>query len=530
MNFKKRIILATVLVAGACLLGTSYLHARGHWALAASAGILGLIALASLINLMIERDISSPLREFRRSMERIREGSMAERSSLQGHDEVFSLGEAFNNMLERLQGIHDEALSREREETHKKAVVDSREALENLNEQLTHKIKEVEAANNAVMSLSKELKSKNVDLVSMVRRLKSINEVGNSLASIIDQHQLLKLIGRTTAHTLNARTAQIHVAKVNHDPVTLKYVASNDSFSERLGVQELSQDFIELLSGSGRILENTEGLPEEPHTGKAIGVALKMRGMVVGAILLEERLDGTPYAEDDMELLGTLSNQAVVALENAWLYETVKSNYFGTIQSLVNALEASDRYTKGHSERVRFLVTELGKHMGLDYSEIEMLEHAAILHDIGKIGIDTEVLNKEDELTSTEFSLIRAHPIIGDEILGPIGTLKEVRTTILQHHERYDGRGYPYGIPGEEITKKARILAVVDTFDAMLTDRPYRKARSLEEVLDELRKGSGPQFDPEAVSSFLSMLEEKSDLLTGAGYSGISGTIHQPQK
>jgi putative nucleotidyltransferase with HDIG domain len=190
------------------------------------------------------------------------------------------------------------------------------------------------------------------------------------------------------------------------------------------------------------------------------------------------------------------------------------------IQSLVNALEASDRFTRGHSERVRFLSLELGRHAGLDAQELELLEHAAILHDIGKIGIDNFILQKQGKLTTKEYSLIKMHPLIGEEILGPIGTLEEVRKTIIQHHERYDGSGYPHGIRGSEISLKSRILSVVDTFDAMMTDRPYRKALTLEEAKSELRENAGTQFDPPVVDAFLSMLEEKAEeLLSAAGYS-----------
>jgi len=164
----------------------------------------------------------------------------------------------------------------------------------------------------------------------------------------------------------------------------------------------------------------------------------------------------------------------------------------------------------------------LGKFIGLDYRELEILEHAAILHDIGKIGIDSNILNKEGKLTVSEFSLVKAHPLIGEEILGPVDTLEGVKTTVIQHHERYDGRGYPYGLTGEEISLKARILSVVDTFDAMVTDRPYRRALSYSKALDELKKGAGKQFDPFVVESFIEMLNHKGQgFLIDVGY-GLS--------
>ena len=203
-------------------------------------------------------------------------------------------------------------------------------------------------------------------------------------------------------------------------------------------------------------------------------------------MILEDKADGTSFTKEDLSLLATLSNHAVVAIENAWLYKSFKNNYFSTIQSLVNALEASDRFTKGHSERVRFLSLELGRHIGLDFKELEILEQASILHDIGKIGIESFILQKQGKLTPNEYSMIKAHPLIGEEILGPIDNLTEVRQTIIQHHERYDGKGYPYGLRGDELSLKAKILSVVDTFDAMMSDRPYRKALSMQKIKQEV--------------------------------------------
>jgi len=251
-----------------------------------------------------------------------------------------------------------------------------------------------------------------------------------------------------------------------------------------------------------------------------IGAPLQIKAQVIGAMILEVKADMTAFTKEDLSLLTTLSNHAVVAIENAWLYKSFKDNYFSTIQSLVNALEASDKFTKGHSERVRFLSLELGRHIGLDFKELEILEQASILHDIGKIGIESFILQKQGKLTSNEYSMIKAHPLIGEEILAPIDNLSEVRQIIIQHHERYDGKGYPYGLKGDELSFKAKILSVVDTFDAMMSDRPYRKALSMQKIKQEVLDHSGTQFDPSIVESFIGLLDLKGEeLLSAAGYS-----------
>ena len=481
-------------------------------------GLLILIVVASALLITVTRVVNYPVELFNDCIKLVREGDLNTSITLRGRDEIAGLARSFNSMMGEVKILHDQTLKKERDISRVKAELDHKVMLEELNTQLQHKVKEVESANKAVLSLSKELKHKNVELERMVDRLKRINEVGSVLTSIINHEELLKIIIKTASETLRVVKGTIHVNKSNNNPITLTY-RTNEGFEDiKSGKAELDSHFQDMLLEGKQVFRSKDSSSGDSEEKTLLGVPLRMKGQIIGGILLEENAGDTRTTRDDLEVLETMSNQAVVALENAWLYETVKSNYFGTIQSLVNALEASDRYTKGHSERVRFLGLELARYIGLDYRELEVLEHAAILHDIGKIGIDSTILNKQAELTHTEFSLIRAHPIIGDEILGPIGTLEGVRTTILQHHERYDGNGYPYGISGEEITTKARVLAVIDTFDAMLTDRPYRKALSMEQALDEVKKGSGTQFDPAIVNAFFQMIKDNEDLMVTTGY------------
>jgi HD-GYP domain-containing protein (c-di-GMP phosphodiesterase class II) len=478
--------------------------------------ILTVLIVATLLGFMFTRFVTTPLNRFMGTIKAVEDGDLDARVKVTSGDELGSIQTAFNKMLEEIKNLYDKNIKKEKEISKVKVELDHKRALEELNTQLQYKIKEVETANKAVLSLSKELKSKNIELQTMVERLEKINEVGRMLTSIIETDELIKIIIRTTAELLQTEKGSIHLARSEEEKLTLVYKRGIGVEATTAQVHEIHSLYSELLSEGASVLI---GKDDAQNRLPAIGVPLKMKGQIIGGMHLETKGGGAEFSEDELELLVTLANQAMVAIENAWLYETVKNNYFGTIQALVNALEASDQYTKGHSERVRYLSLELARYVGLDFKELEVLEHAAILHDIGKIGIDSMVLNKKGQLSSSEFSLVRAHPIIGDEILGPIGTLEGVRTTILQHHERYDGGGYPYGIAGDEISLKARILAVVDTFDAMLMDRPYRKAFPLNLALDELRQGAGTQFDPFVVNAFLELLYTKEDLLKEAGYS-----------
>lgn len=182
--------------------------------------------------------------------------------------------------------------------------------------------------------------------------------------------------------------------------------------------------------------------------------------------------------------------------------------FLGTIRALAVALEAKDRYTYGHADRVARLSVEIGKRLGMSDHELEILQYAAILHDIGKIGIRDEVLNKPGRYTPEEFEEMKRHPVIGARIVASVKAMEQGADWIRHHHERYDGTGYPDGLKGEEIPLGARIIAVADAFDAMLYDRPYKAGRPLPEVIEEFKRSSGTHFDPKVVEVLLDLIQD----------------------
>ncbi|MDP2791227.1 MAG: response regulator [Rectinemataceae bacterium] len=192
------------------------------------------------------------------------------------------------------------------------------------------------------------------------------------------------------------------------------------------------------------------------------------------------------------------------SLELSETYEKLKAANMQTVQALAETIEAKDPYTQGHCERVRRLSVRLARELRLPKSLIEPLEFAALLHDIGKIGIPERILNKVGALEDDELDVVRMHPIIGAQILSSVEFFAPAINGIRHHHERWDGKGYPDGVAGEAIDPLARIIALADTFDAMAQSRPYRKALPLEEVLEEIRREKGGQFAPEVVDAFFS--------------------------
>lgn len=181
------------------------------------------------------------------------------------------------------------------------------------------------------------------------------------------------------------------------------------------------------------------------------------------------------------------------------LYIDMRKNYMDTVKALINAIEAKDPYTSGHASRVGIYAVSIAKSLELSEKKIERIRTAALLHDIGKIGIDDNILKKSGKLTDMEYAAIKNHPTIGAEIIRDVGFLKDSMDIVKHHHERYDGKGYPDGLKGNEIPIEASILMLADSFDAMTTDRPYRKAMSSEEAIREIIVNSGTQFNPEIV-------------------------------
>lgn len=188
--------------------------------------------------------------------------------------------------------------------------------------------------------------------------------------------------------------------------------------------------------------------------------------------------------------------------------EQLKEAYYGTIESLRLAVDAKDAYTKNHSDRVSYYSVMIGKQLGLSDNELEILKQGALFHDIGKIGIPDAILQKPGKLTDEEYDDIKNHPSIGAKILAPAKIFSDLVPMVLHHHERYDGRGYPVGLSGEDIPLMARIVCVADSFDAMTSDRSYRPRFKVIDALEEVEKCKGAQFDPLVVDAFMIALRE----------------------
>jgi putative nucleotidyltransferase with HDIG domain len=236
---------------------------------------------------------------------------------------------------------------------------------------------------------------------------------------------------------------------------------------------------------------------------------LTIRGNYIGALFLSRTAAKYPFTSSEVEFVSVLSGQAAAAIENARLYEKIEQSYLSLIVTLSGVVEAKDLYTDKHMKDIAEYSVAIAHKLNLEGTVIENIRKAALLHDIGKIGIPDHILLKPDKLSDEEMDIIKKHPLNGAKLLEAVEPIRDAKDIIRHHHEFFDGSGYPDGLKGEMIPLGARIVAVADAFGAMTTTRPYRKALSIDEAIQEIQKFSGVQFDPHIVEIFISLLDEK---------------------
>lgn len=226
----------------------------------------------------------------------------------------------------------------------------------------------------------------------------------------------------------------------------------------------------------------------------------------LGVLAVSSKLDGGEFSSKDEKLLTTIAQQMGAVWENARLYRETRELFLNTVEALAAAIDAKDPYTHGHSRRVTEFSVAMAARLGIVDDDLETIRISALLHDIGKLGVSESVLRKPDRLTSDEYAEIKKHPVIGAEIMQHIRKLSRFIPGMIDHHERFDGSGYPDGRKGDSISLAGRIIAVADTFDAITSSRPYhpdRRGRPAETAVAEIRRCSGTHYDPAVVEGFL---------------------------
>jgi putative nucleotidyltransferase with HDIG domain len=233
--------------------------------------------------------------------------------------------------------------------------------------------------------------------------------------------------------------------------------------------------------------------------GLTIVCPVVMKQRLAAILAVGEKVSGQEFGSHDLEMLRVLSESACMAIENARLFKDLQDSYISTVRLLVSRIEEKDPYTHGHTERVTAYSVGIAKEMGFTPEEVQRIQFGAFLHDIGKIHTEDHVLHKPGALTEEEWRMVKMHPLRGAEMVKGVRFLERVVDMIRHHHERVDGKGYPDGLKGDEISVAAKIVNVADAFDAMTTDRPYRVGLTVEKAVQELTQKAGTQFAAEIV-------------------------------
>ena len=391
----------------------------------------------------------------------------------------------------------------------------------------------IEGIINYEMVCRKYLASKKEDYLAEIRELNRklseklaemtiLYEAAKLTSSSLDLDEVLSSAFNSAVKILNAETGSLMLFDPEEEVLTIKKsYGLNEEIIRKTRVKK-GETIVGWVAQNGKplIIHGRADLPVRctqtgivPIKGRkkyekvnSICVPLKTRKGVIGVVNLNRKEDASSFTEDNLKLLFTMANDVAFAIENATLYQNLHESYLSIIRALVSALELKDSHTRGHSESVTRYAVALAKKLKLFPQEIESIEVAAILHDVGKIGVQESILNKPGKLNDEEWKEMKRHPEFSYKILKEVNFPWEIKPVIYAHHERYNGKGYPARLKGEKIPLGARILAVADTFAAMTSDRAYRKGLSKEMAIEELKRVAGTQLDPELVKVFVEML------------------------
>jgi len=372
-----------------------------------------------------------------------------------------------------------------------------------------------------LMPDKKDMKSKLSDLQEKIKRLETLIDTSLVFSSILDLSELLNIVLNKAEEVMEAEASSVFlIDKAKRELYFITARGEKGKEAKEIRVP-MGKGIVGWVAEHGRPLLVPD-VTKDPRwfkgvdkktkfvTRSIIAVPLISKGKMIGVSEVLNKKGNRHFNENDLELFEALGHQIAIAIENASLYTELDELFLSSIRAIVEAVDAKDPYTKGHSARVveySLLIGEAYENLSKD--ELKQLEVSAILHDVGKIGVPDKILGKTGKLTPVEYAYMQRHCEFGSAIIEPIAKLRELIPNILHHHEQFDGRGYPHGLQGNKIPLFARIICIVDSFDAMTTDRPYRKKRNTKKALDELEKQSGTQFDPELVKIFIKVFKQR---------------------
>jgi len=356
-----------------------------------------------------------------------------------------------------------------------------------------------------------------LSLQQKARELEALFKIGTTITSSTEKKRVLTEVLKSARKLLKAKKGSLMLLDKEKGELSIEVAYGLPKKIVKIARPKLGEGIAGKVALEGRPrlmlkgIRESESKKSEKETHEipsAISVPIRIKDNLIGVLNVSDREDEDNFSSESVDLLMMLANQAAVALENSRLLQELHELFVESITALANAIDARDPYTRGHSQRVTEYSLRICKHLPLSQEEIDYIQYAALLHDIGKIHIRDDILHKPGKLSESEFEEMQKHPAYGAKIMEPVKRFRTILPYMFHHHEKYTGKGYPYHLKGEEIPLAARIIAVADSFDAMTSDRPYRKGFSQEEAIMELERNAGTQFDPMIVEIFIKILKE----------------------
>ncbi len=356
----------------------------------------------------------------------------------------------------------------------------------------------------------------NDNLRKTIEEYENLLEIGVELAGTHDIEKVLELATVKAEELCGAETGSIWELDESRELLFFRVVRGRAAGEIRSLTMPLGQGIVGHVAATGvaEIVDNVRAdsrwqgeLGVNFRTRAILCVPLKAHGKIVGVLQLLNPTAETGFSENNLRYMKLFAGSLATAIGNARLYANQRRQFLGMVTALAEAVDKRDPYTGDHIRRVVAYSLLLGVEFKADRKQLEQIRLAATLHDIGKIAIPDAILRKPTKLTPYESEIIRRHPIDGWEIIAHIHELKDILPAVRGHHERIDGSGYPDGLSGEEISFITRVVAVADTFDAMTTDRPYRRGLAPEDAAHEIYKSAGSQFCPVVVATFRELFE-----------------------
>lgn len=459
--------------------------------------LLGAIVLivSCLVSILFSARITRPIATLMKHVEGISKGDYDQEIRVESRDEIGYLARRFGKMQEKLKD-------------HIQIIEDSNNELTLTNQRLRYLFE----ASQAITSL------KNHDRLydQILEVVLSATETLAASLLILEPDESVRMVASVIKPQVNEK-----------DLVKFQKLLEERPFFDREYLIDVSENAsvsaADGLTGAPFVKSSVSFFPEV----ELISIPLRQSNDIAGFInIIRHQKEAMVLGE--MQTLCVLASQTTTSLKNIKLFGQLENAYISSIRSLAKSLEFKDKYTHGHGERVADLSREIGRRIHLDAKPLQILYNAALLHDIGKIGIIDNILNKSNVLDSSEYEIIQRHPVIGEEILAPIVSLRDERQIVRHHHEREDGRGYPDGLTGDQLSLPEKIIIAADAFDAMNSIRSYRESLPSPDIKKELLNNKGLQFDAQVVDVLLEIYEERLSLGNVYDFSEKSRLIQLP--